>query len=434
MSTTVSLPRRTKTEHAFGPREVATLAALLALTFSLGVGEFVVLGLLPAVAADFGVTVVAAGWVVTGYALGVALGGPVVAILGLRLPRRRLILGQGLFLAVTMLASGLAPSFGLLMTARVLTAVVHGAFVGVAVVTATRLVPPRHAGMAVTAVVGGFTAATVVGVPFGTLLGQRIGWRAVFVVVALLAAVGWAGIAALLPGEQGEDTRSLGVRAELQAALRPQVLRALAMTALGFGGLFAAFTYIAPFLTGVTELTEGAVPMVLFVFGVGALIGNVVGGRASDANMLRTLRVLLTTLAVALALLPILGANRYAAVGLLLVTGAAAFGATPGLQLLVVRAAGASPLLSSTLNISAFNVGNALGAFGGGIVLAVWGSPQFAPWVGAVMAATAAVLARTILRREPHEAWPPAGRDGRPHRTSRSVRRAGAVSPSPGAS
>ena len=289
-------------------RSHPALWMLLAFTFSLGVGEFVIMGLLPEVAASLGIGIPAAGWLVTGYALGIAIGGPILVVSTLRVPRRSLLVALGAaFVAATAICA-LAPSYAVLMTGRVLASLTHGAFVGAAVVVATRLVAPEREGMAVAAVIGGFTVATVVGVPLGTLMGQAFGWRSVFWAIAAVAALSWMGIVALLPRPDAAEPVP-DLRREIGALGRASVLAALATTALGFGGLFAAYTYIAPILREVSGFAPEAVPTLLLVFGAGAVMGNLAGGKLADRALMPTLIALLSILAATLLLLPILGAS-----------------------------------------------------------------------------------------------------------------------------
>ena len=376
-----------------GARSHPALWALMALTFSIGVGEFVVLGLLPELAGDLGVTVPAAAWLVTGY----ALGGPVLAAATLRVPRRSLLAALGAVFVLGTALCALVPSYAVLMGGRALASLTHGAFVGAAVVVATRLVAPERRGAAVAAVIGGFTAATVVGVPLGTLLGQALGWRSVFWAIAAIALLGWAAMVLFLPrGDRDEPLPDL--RRGVSTLARPAVLAALLTTALGFGGLFAAYAYVAPFLREVSGFAAGAVPALLLVFGAGAVIGTLAGGRLADRAPGAAVLLPLCALAGTLALLPVLGGSRIAVVALLFAMGAAAFGAAPGLQLRVIEAARQAPFLSSTPNVTAFNLGNAAGAFLGGLVIAGTGRLAPAAWAGAAMTALAVVAAVLAMR------------------------------------
>lgn len=360
------------------------------------------MGLLPEVAASLGVGIPTAGWLVTGYALGIAVGGPILVLCTLRVPRRTLLVALGAaFVAATAICA-LAPSY---MTGRVLASLAHGAFVGAAVVVATRLVAPEREGMAVAAVIGGFTVATVIGVPLGTLVGQAFGWRSVFWAIAAVAALSWVGMMASLPRPDGAEPVP-DLRREVGMLGRPSVLAALATTALGFGGLFAAYTYVAPILRDVSGFAPEAVPVLLLVFGVGAVMGNLAGGKLADRALMPTLIALLSILAATLLLLPILGTSQIATTVLLFVMGAAAFGATPGVQLRVVGEAREAPYLASTLNVTAFNLGNAAGAFLGGVLIAETGRLAPAAWAGAAMTASAVVVTLLAARARPEHPRP----------------------------
>lgn len=380
-------------------RSHPALWALMVFTFSLGVGEFVVLGLLPEVAEDLRVSVPSAGWLVTGYALGVAIGGPILAVTTMRVPRRSLLAVLGIVFLLGTVVCALAPSYTVLLLGRILASLTHGAFVGAAVVVATRLVSPEREGAAVAAVIGGFTAATVVGVPLGTFIGQAFGWRAVFWAIAVVSLLGWSAMMLLLPKSRAaEPLPDLG--REFAALARPTVLAALATTALGFGGLFAAYTYIALFLTDVSGFAASTVPFLLLIFGVGAVIGNTIGGRLADKAVVPTVIGLLSVLAATLVLLPILGSSQIVTGLLMLVMGGAAFGATPGLQLRVVSQARDAPYLSSTMNVTAFNIGNAMGAFLGGLLIAQSGSLAVAAWAGAAMTGLAVLITWSATSRK----------------------------------
>ncbi|MFJ1578593.1 MFS transporter [Streptomyces sp. NPDC088182] len=379
--------------------------ALLALAigaFGIGTTEFVIMGLLPEVAADYGVTIPTAGLLVTGYALGVVLGAPLMTVLGTRIPRKRmLMLLMGLFVVGNVL-SALAPSFGLMLTGRVVASLAHGAFFGIGSVVAAGLVAPEKKAGAIAMMFTGLTVANVVGVPFGTFLGQSAGWRATFLVVAGLGVLGLAGIAKLVP----EQPRPEGVRIrhELAAFRNAQVLLAMAMTVLGFGGVFAAITYITPMMTETADFADSSVTWLLVLFGLGMVAGNLIGGRFADRRLMPLLYVSLGSLAVVLALFSFTAHNKVAAAVTLTLIGALGFATVPPLQKRVLDQASAAPTLASAVNIGAFNLGNALAAWLGGIVIAA-GLGYTAPnWVGAALAGSALVLAvvsSALERRTP---------------------------------
>ncbi|AXE24311.1 MFS transporter [Streptomyces globosus] len=368
--------------------------ALLALAigaFGIGTTEFVIMGLLPEVAADYGVSIPTAGFLVTGYALGVVLGAPVMTVLGTRIPRKRmLMLLMGLFIAGNLL-SALAPSFGAMLTGRVVASLAHGAFFGIGAVVAAELVAPEKKAGAIAMMFTGLTVANVVGVPLGTLVGQTLGWRTTFLAVAALGVAGLLGIARLVP----ELPRAEGVRVrhELAAFKNVQVLLAMAMTVLGFGGVFAAITYITPMMTETAGFADSSVTWILVLFGLGMVAGNLVGGRFADRALMPMLYGSLAALALVLALFTVTAHHKAAAAATVVLIGALGFATVPPLQKRVLDQAAGAPTLASAVNIGAFNLGNALAAWLGGLVIAAglgWTAPN---WVGATLAASALVLA-----------------------------------------
>ncbi|WP_439943516.1 MFS transporter [Streptomyces sp. BBFR115] len=368
--------------------------ALLALAigaFGIGTTEFVIMGLLPEVASDFGVSIPTAGLLVTGYALGVMLGAPLMTVLGTKISRKRmLMLLMGLFIAGNLL-SALAPVFSVMLVGRVVASLAHGAFFGIGSVVAAELVAPHKRAGAIAMMFTGLTVANVVGVPLGTLIGQSAGWRVTFAAVAGLGVLGLAGIAKLVPDLPKPE--GVHLRHELAALKNAQVLLAMAMTVLGFGGVFAAVTYIAPMTTHVTGFSDGSVTWLLVLFGLGMVGGNLVGGRFADRALMPMLYVSLSALAVVLALFTLTAHNKVAAAVTIVLIGALGFATVPPLQKRVLDQAHGAPTLASALNIGAFNLGNALSAWLGGLVIAA-GFGYTAPnWVGAALAAGALVLA-----------------------------------------
>ncbi|MEU2876030.1 MULTISPECIES: MFS transporter [unclassified Streptomyces] len=378
--------------------------ALLALAigaFGIGTTEFVIMGLLPEVASDFGVSIPTAGLLVTGYALGVMLGAPLMTVLGTKISRKRmLMLLMGLFIAGNLL-SALAPVFSVMLIGRVVASLAHGAFFGIGSVVAAELVAPHKRAGAIAMMFTGLTVANVVGVPLGTLIGQSAGWRVTFAAVAGLGVLGLAGIAKLVPDLPKPE--GVHLRHELAALKNAQVLLAMAMTVLGFGGVFAAVTYIAPMTTHVTGFSDGSVTWLLVLFGLGMVGGNLVGGRFADRALMPMLYVSLSALAVVLALFTLTAHNKVAAAVTIVLIGALGFATVPPLQKRVLDQAHGAPTLASALNIGAFNLGNALSAWLGGLVIAA-GFGYTAPnWVGAALAAGAlllAVLSAALERRD----------------------------------
>ena len=368
--------------------------ALLALAigaFGIGTTEFVIMGLLPEVAGDFGVTIPTAGWLVTGYALGVVVGAPLMTVLGTKIPRRRmLMLLMGLFIAGNVL-SALAPAFPVMVAGRLVASLAHGAFFGIGAVVAADLVAPSKKAGAIALMFTGLTVANVVGVPLGTYVGQSMGWRTTFFLVAALGVVGLIGIAKLVP----EIPKPAGVhlRHELAAFRNVQVLLAMAMTVLGFGGVFAAITYISPMMTEVAGFADSSVTWLLVLFGLGMVGGNLIGGRFADRALMPMLYVTLGSLALVLALFTVTAHNKVAAAVTITLIGALGFATVPPLQKRVLDQAAGAPTLASAVNIGAFNLGNALAALTGGMVISA-GFGYTAPnWVGAALAASALVLA-----------------------------------------
>ncbi len=381
--------------------------ALLALAigaFGIGTTEFVIMGLLPEVASDFDVSIPTAGWLVTGYALGVMAGAPIMTVLGTRMSRKRmLMLLMGLFIAGNLL-SAVAPAFSVMLIGRVVSSLAHGAFFGIGSVVAADLVAPHRKAGAIAMMFTGLTVANVVGVPLGTFIGQTAGWRVTFAVVAALGVLGLAGIARLVP----DLPRPEGVRLghELAAFKNVQVLLAMAMTVLGFGGVFAAITYIAPMMTHVAGFSDSSVTWLLVLFGLGMVGGNLVGGKLADRALMPLLYSSLGGLAVVLALFTLTAHNKLAAAATVVLIGALGFATVPPLQKRVLDQAHGAPTLASAVNIGAFNLGNALSAWLGGLVIAA-GLGYTAPnWVGAILAAGALVLAVVSAALERRESAP----------------------------
>ena len=388
--------------------------ALLALAlggFGIGLTEFVIAGLLPQVAGDLAVSEATAGWLISGYALAVAVGAVGLTAAVTRLPRKPVLLAlMGLFIAGNLL-SALAGGYEVLLLGRVLAALCHGAFFGIGAVVAADLVEPRRRAAAVATMFAGLTTANVLGVPLGTFVGQAHGWRATFALITAIGVLALVGIAALVPGgDRGAPAPGAGLRRELGAFASPQVWASLAVTVLGFGGMFGAFTYIAYTLTEVSGFAASTVPWLLVLFGAGLFAGNTLGGRAADRALAPTLLVALGALTVVMAAFALLAPWRPAALVALVLMGATGFATVPGLQMRIVQHAAQAPTLASGANIAAFNVGNAAGAWLGGLGISA-GLGYTAPlWSGAALSAAAvAVLAlATAAGRRPAPASAPA--------------------------
>ncbi|AEW99218.1 MFS transporter [Streptantibioticus cattleyicolor] len=380
--------------------------ALLALAigaFGIGTTEFLIMGLLPEVAGDFGVSVPTAGLLVTGYALGVVIGAPLMTVLGTKISRKRmLMLLMGLFVVGNVL-SAVAPVFAVMLLGRIVASLAHGAFFGIGSVVAAELVAPEKKAGAISMMFTGLTIANVVGVPLGTFVGQSAGWRVTFLVVAALGVVGLAGVAKLVPDVP--KPQGVRLRHELAAFKNLQVLLAMAMTVLGFGGVFAAITYIAPMMTGVAGYADSSVTWLMVLFGAGMVAGNLLGGKFADRRLMAMLYTAFTGLAVVLALFTVGAHDKIASAVAVFLVGALGFATVPPLQKRVLDQAHGAPTLASAANIGAFNAGNALAAWLGGVVISA-GLGYTAPnWVGALMAASAlglAVVSTLLERRAGH--------------------------------
>jgi DHA1 family inner membrane transport protein len=343
------------------------LLALAASAFAIGTTEFIIMGLLPDVAGSLGVSIPSAGLLVTGYALGVAVGAPIMAALTNRWRRKTVLLAlMGVFI-VGNLFCAVAPDYWSLMAARVVTSFAHGSFFGVGAVVAAGLVAKDKQASAIAMMFTGLTLANILGVPFGTLIGQALGWRAAFWAVVGLGIAAAAAIALLVPAKSDEASSSLA--REVGVLARPQVWLALLTTVLGFGGVFTVFTYITPILEQVTGFTPHAVSGVLLLFGVGLTLGNMLGGKLADRALVPTLLGVLAVLALVMALFSVTSHSPIPAIVTIFVWGVAGFATVPPLQMRLVEKAKEAPNLASSLNIGAFNLGNAGGATLGGLII-----------------------------------------------------------------
>lgn len=372
-------------------------AAVLALTagaFGIGTTEFIIMGLLLQVAADMQVSVSTAGLLISGYALGVFVGAPILTLATRRMPRKAVLLSLMAIFTFGNAACALAPDYGLLMAARILTSLAHGTFFGVGSVVATSLVTEDKRASAIATMFIGLTVATLLGVPFGAWFGLMLGWRAAFWAVTAIGVVAFAVLVVLVPGNVGGNEKATSLREELAVVGRLQVLLGLAMTVFGFAGLFVVFTYIQPILTRLTGFSEAAVSPILLVFGVGLSIGNVAGGRLADRGLGRALIGTLAALALVLVGLAAVLSIKGLAVAFIFLLGIAAFATVAPLQLRVLEAAGVEGrTLASSLNIAAFNLGNALGAWAGGLTIDRGLGLAALPLVAAAITAAGLLLA-----------------------------------------
>lgn len=374
------------------------LIALMLCVFSVGTAEYVITGILPDVVADLGISIPAAGALVTAYALAVVVGGPLLTAATTRVPRRPLMLSLMALFIVGNTVAALAPSYEVLMGARVLSALAHSTFFAVTIVVASNLVTPDQRASAVAKVALGLNLATVLGVPIGTVIGQQFGWRATFGSVAAFSLVATVLVLTLVPVPRTVLTAS--ARSEIGVFANRDVQLAILMTAVGQAGVFTVFTYIAPLLTDVSGFSAGAVTVLLLVFGIGSVIGNLLGGKLADRALMPSLVGLLTALAAVLAVLYFTSMSRSLTAITLFVFGAAAFSIIPGLQARILGAATGAPTLALAVNISAFQIANAFGAYLGGRVIGGGFPLQSITLVGALVTGLGVLVALYAWQRD----------------------------------
>lgn len=372
--------------------------ALTAGAFGIGTTEFVIMGLLLQVAADLQVSVAMTGLLISGYALGVFVGAPVLTLATRKLPRKQVLILLMAIFTLGNIACALAPSYGLLMAARIVTSLAHGTFFGVGSVVATSLVPEDKKASAIAVMFTGLTIATLLGVPAGAWLGLHFGWRATFWTIAVIGVVAMLVLARLVPADKGK-VEVAPLRQEIATLADPQVLLGLAMTVLGFGGVFAVFTYIQPILVEITGFSQEAVSPILLLFGLGLIVGNMLGGKLADRNLPVALLATTATLAIVLFAMTATLRNPIAVTIFVGLIGAAAFATVAPLQMRVLDKAGpAGRNLASSLNIAAFNLGNAFGAWLGGVTIDHGPGLAAVTWVAALVPLASLVLALISLR------------------------------------
>ncbi|MHA6966869.1 MFS transporter [Glutamicibacter bergerei] len=367
------------------------LIALALGAFGIGLTEFVIMGLLPEVAADFAVSEAAAGWLISGYALSVVVGALGLTAATVRLPRKPVLAGLLLLFIIGNTLTAVAATYEVAMLGRVIAALCHGAFFGIGSVVAADLVPANKKAGAIAIMFTGLTAANVLGVPFGTFLGQQAGWRSTFWAISGIGVIALIGILALVPVLK-QAAEAISLRSELGAFKSRQVWLSLGVTVLGYGGMFGAFTYIAYTLTEVSGFNSHTVPWLLVLFGAGLFAGNWLGGRMADKNIDRTLLIFIGALLVVLIAFGALATSQVATIVALFLMGGFGFGTVPGLQSRIMRYAGSAPTLASGANIGAFNVGNALGAWAGGMGIAAGLGYTSPIWIGAAITVAALLL------------------------------------------
>lgn len=361
--------------------------ALLALGvggFAIGTGEFVIMGLLPDAASDLGITIPAAGHLISAYALGVVIGAPLLAVLGARLPRRTLLLALMAVFALGNFASALAPGYGSMIVARLLTGFPHGTYFGVAALVAASLVGRERRAQAVGMVMLGLTVATLVGVPIAAAIGQWLGWRSAFALVGLIGALTVLLVWRWVPFVPAD--RHASPLRELSALARKQVWLTLGIGAIGFGGMFAVFSYIKPTMIELAHMPASGIPFVLALFGVGMVIGNLAGSKLADKALMPTIGAVLVWSAAVLGAFVLTAPHAWlASANVLMIGTVVALG--PALQIRLMDVAGDAQTLAAALNHSAFNMANALGAWLGGVTIAAGLGWQSTGWVGLLLAA-----------------------------------------------
>ncbi|SDL64903.1 MFS transporter, DHA1 family, arabinose polymer transporter [Arthrobacter sp. ov407] len=388
------------------------LIALALGGFGIGLTEFVIMGLLPQVAADFRVTEATAGWLISGYALAVVVGALGLTAAVTRFDRKPVLAVLMVLFIAGNLVSALAPDYSMMMAGRIIAALSHGAFFGIGAVVAASMVAPNKKAGAIAIMFTGLTAANVLGVPFGTMLGQAAGWRSTFWAITIIGVLALVGILTLVPKTGSGDAGTGSLRGELRAFRSGQVWLSILVTILGYGGMFGAFTYIAFTLTEVTGFTATTVPWLLILFGVGLFIGNTVGGKAADKNVDRTLLVVLAILVVVLVVFALTAGNQPVTIASMVLLGGFGFATVPGLQMRVMKYASSAPTLASGANIGAFNVGNALGAWMGGVTITAGLGYTSPIWAGAgITLLGLAVMAFAAAAAKKHDAGRPADVD-----------------------
>nr|WP_235783628.1 MFS transporter [Amycolatopsis orientalis] len=397
----LATPARVPASEYSKRRRAFAIGALALGAFGIGLTEFVVVGLLGPLGEDLDVSIPTAGLLVTGYAAAVAIGAPIMTAAGTRLPRKTMLLAlMSLFIAGNVLAA-VAPGYGVLMTGRVVTALCHGAFMGIGPVMAASLVAPERRSRAIALMMTGLTLSTVVGVPFGTALGQQLGWRSAFWAIALIGAMALASIVAFVPSRPNDP--GTGLRGELAVFGRLRVWLVLTTTMLGWGAAYAAITFLEPILTRVAGFDASTVPWLLLLFGAGLTGGNLLGGRLADRALMPTFYGTIVAAIVALAVFAFAVHQQTSAVIMVFVLGAAGFAMVPVFQTRMMDAAKDAPSLASSSNASAFNVGIALSAWLGGMAID-GGFGLIAPvWIGVALGVAAlgvALVSGAIERRD----------------------------------
>ncbi len=375
------------------------LLALAISAFGIGTTEFVIVGLLTTVAQDLKITITLAGLLVSGYALGVAFGAPIITAATSRMSRKTLLVSLMIVFIVGNSAASVSPNFGLLLTARIITAFSHGVFFSIGSTIAADLVPEDKRASAIAIMFTGLTVATITGVPLGTYVGQLFGWRATFIGVALLGVIALISTLLLVPNKL-KEAAPVSIREQIKLITNKRLILAFSITALGYGGTFVTFTFLSPILEKLTGYTPNGVSIILLIYGIAIAVGNTIGGKAADKNPLKALFWMFIVQAVVLFILTFTAQIKVLGTITVIMMGLFAFMNVPGLQVYVVQLAEkfvpSAVNVASAINIAAFNIGIAIGAFVGGIVVDSLGLGS-TPWIGAVMVLGAVILTAISL-------------------------------------
>jgi DHA1 family inner membrane transport protein len=380
------------------PQTKGLPAALWALTisaFAIGTTEFVIVGLLPTVAKDLQISLPSAGLLVSLYAIGVAIGAPILTALTSRIPRKKLlVLLMVLFIIGNGLAS-IAPGFYSLVIARIITGFAHGVFFSIGSTIAAALVPVEKRASAISIMFAGLTVAIVTGVPLGTFIGQHFGWQATFVGVALLGVIGLVSSIILVPSNLKNEAPA-SLKSQIKVITNKRLLLTFLMTTLGYGGTFVVFTYLSPILQEITGLSESVVSLILLLYGIAIAIGNIVGGRVSNTNPIKALLWMFSLQAIVLFIFTFTAPHPILSIVTLFLMGGLSFATVPGLQLQVVQISEkylpGTEDVASAFNIAAFNIGIAIGAYAGGLIVASPLGLTSTPWIGAIFLGFAIVV------------------------------------------
>ncbi|MEX5650885.1 MFS transporter [Staphylococcus cohnii species complex 1658] len=335
--------------------------------FAIGMTEFVIMGLLPNIARDFDVSVSQAGQLITGYALGVAIGGPIIVMLTIKWNRKYLLLALMAIFIVGNIAASFSPNYGFMMTSRIITSLAHGSFFGIGSILAASMVKPEKRASAMALMFMGLSMSNILGVPFGTLIGQNFGWPMTFIIISVIGALALIGIIIFVPMKK--ETVKSSVLNELKILKEKRLWLTLAVTLFGFSSVFAYFTYISTVLIDVSHVQENLISYLLIIFGIGVTLGNVVGGNLADWNLNKALKIIFSVFILYFILLYFVQMNGLLMVAGIFFFGLIGFSMSPSLQYKSTLISQDAPTLASTLNQSAFNLGNALGAFIGGVVV-----------------------------------------------------------------